>query len=625
MRDQKNLLLAIVASVMIMVSFQYFWERPKVEAERARQQEAGTTTAQDRDQPQAPRTTPGQTPAPRTAPGQTPAPAAQPQQQPDTRLPSPPRATPGAPAPQAMAPGGPVRPSAELLIQGPRVTLGTPLLNGSVALKGGQIDDIILKTYRQTTDPNSAPIRLLAPSGSANAYYAAHGWIGGNKSVPLPGLDTLWKASGRRLGPGAPLRLTWDNGQGLRFTRTIAVDENYMFTVTQRVDNRGTKAVTLTPYGLINRTGTPETTGFYILHEGPLGVFNEVLEELDYSDLVDAGQIDKASRGGWIGITDKYWLAALVPDQKTKMTARFRHWTSKDKSDKYQVEFVGVPLTIAPGGNAQAISHVFAGAKKLNLLNQYSEKLGIALFDRAIDFGWLYFLTKPFFYVLDFFFKFLGNFGLAILAVTVIVKILFFPLANKSYRSMSEMKKLQPKVMEMKERFGDDKQKLSAETMALYKREKVNPAASCLPIIIQIPVFFALYKVLFISIEMRHAPFYGWIQDLSARDPTSIINLFGLLPFGVPAMIPDFISIGVWPLIMGVSMFLQMKLNPAPPDPVQAKIFMLMPIFFTFIMAPFPAGLVIYWAWNNALSMTQQYIIMKRMGVAPGQKPPGKT
>ena len=615
MSDQKNLLLAIVASVMIMVSFQYFWERPKVEAERARQQEAATTTAQDRDQPQAPR----------TAPGQTPAPAAQPQQQPDTRLPSPPRATPGAPASQAMAPGGPVRPSAGLVIRGLRVTLETPLLRGSVALKGGRIDDIVLKTYRQTTDPNSDPIRLLAPSGSAEAYYAAHGWIGGNKSVPLPGLDTLWKTSGRRLGPGAPLRLTWDNGQGLRFTRTIAVDENYMFTVTQRVDNRGSKAVTLTPYGLINRTGTPETTGFYILHEGPLGVFNEVLEELDYSDLVDAGQIDKASRGGWIGITDKYWLAALVPDQKAKMTARFRHWTSKDKLDKYQVEFVGVPLTIAPGGNAAAKSYVFAGAKKLNLLNQYSEKLGIALFDRAIDFGWLYFLTKPFFYVLDFFFKFLGNFGLAILAVTVIVKILFFPLANKSYRSMSEMKKLQPKVMEMKERFGDDKQKLSAETMALYKREKVNPAASCLPIIIQIPVFFALYKVLFISIEMRHAPFYGWIQDLSARDPTSIINLFGLLPFGVPAMIPDFISIGIWPLIMGVSMFLQMKLNPAPPDPVQAKIFMLMPIFFTFIMAPFPAGLVIYWAWNNALSMTQQYIIMKRMGVAPGQRAPGKT
>ncbi|MCZ6742229.1 MAG: membrane protein insertase YidC, partial [Alphaproteobacteria bacterium] len=411
MSDQKNLLLAIVASVMIMVSFQYFWERPKVEAERARQQEAATTTAQDRDQPQAPR----------TAPGQTPAPAAQPQQQPDTRLPSPPRATPGAPASQAMAPGGPVRPSAGLVIRGLRVTLGNPLLEGSVALKGGRIDDIVLKTYRQTTDPNSDPIRLLAPSGSADAYYAAHGWIGENKSVPLPGLDTLWKSSGRRLGPGAPLRLTWDNGQGLRFTRTIAVDENYMFTVTQRVDNRGAKAVTLTPYGLINRTGTPETTGFYILHEGPLGVFNEVLEELDYSDLVDEGQIDKASRGGWIGITDKYWLAALVPDQKAKMTARFRHWTSKDKLDKYQVEFVGVPLTIAPGGNATAKSHVFAGAKKLNLLNQYSENLGIALFDRAIDFGWLYFLTKPFFYVLDFFFKFLGNFGLAILAVTVIV------------------------------------------------------------------------------------------------------------------------------------------------------------------------------------------------------------
>ncbi|TDI67105.1 MAG: membrane protein insertase YidC, partial [Alphaproteobacteria bacterium] len=436
--------------------------------------------------------------------------------------------------------------------------------------------------------------------------------------------DTLWKASGRRLGPEAPLRLTWDNGQGLHFTRIIAVDENYMFTITQRVQNRGSKAVTLTPYGLINRTGTPSISGFYILHEGPLGVFNETLEELDYSDLVDARQIDKTSRGGWIGITDKYWLTALIPDQKAKMTARFLHWQA-GKVDKYQVDYVGVPLRIAPGGRAEAQSHVFAGAKKLDLLTGYSKNLDIFLFDRAIDFGWLWFLTKPFFYVLDFLFKFLGNFGLAILAITVMVKILFFPLANKSYRSMSEMKKLQPKILEMKERFGDDKQKLNQEMMALYKREKVNPAASCLPIVIQIPVFFALYKVLFISIEMRHAPFYGWVHDLSARDPTSIINLFGLLPFGVPAMIPDFISIGVWPLVMGVSMFLQMRLNPTPPDPIQAKIFMFMPIFFTFIMAPFPAGLVIYWTWNNALSMTQQWIIMRRMGVAPGQSAPGKT
>ena len=623
MSDQKNLLIAIVAAILIMVSFQYFWEQPKIEAELARQQEAAKNTVPERAQPKAPQTGPGQMPAP----GQTQAPGSPPKAEtkPDPPRPAAPDVTPGTRAPQAVPPDGrPAKPLAGPVIQGARVTLESTQLRGSISLKGGQIDDIILKSYRQTTDPNSDPIRLLAPIGSTKAYYAEHGWIPGDKSISVPGSDTLWKASGRRLGPEAPLRLTWDNGQGLHFTRIIAVDENYMFTITQRVQNRGSKAVTLTPYGLINRTGTPSISGFYILHEGPLGVFNETLEELDYSDLVDARQIDKTSRGGWIGITDKYWLTALIPDQKAKMTARFLHWQA-GKVDKYQVDYVGVPLRIAPGGRAEAQSHVFAGAKKLDLLTGYSKNLDIFLFDRAIDFGWLWFLTKPFFYVLDFLFKFLGNFGLAILAITVMVKILFFPLANKSYRSMSEMKKLQPKILEMKERFGDDKQKLNQEMMALYKREKVNPAASCLPIVIQIPVFFALYKVLFISIEMRHAPFYGWVHDLSARDPTSIINLFGLLPFGVPAMIPDFISIGVWPLVMGVSMFLQMRLNPTPPDPIQAKIFMFMPIFFTFIMAPFPAGLVIYWTWNNALSMTQQWIIMRRMGVAPGQSAPGKT
>lgn len=623
MSDQKNLLIAIVAAILIMVSFQYFWEQPKIEAELARQQEAAKNTVPERAQPKAPQTGPGQMPAP----GQTQAPGSPPKAETksDSRRPAAPNVTPGTRAPQAVPPDGrPAKPLAGPVIQGARVTLESTQLRGSISLKGGQIDDIILKSYRQTTDPNSDPIRLLAPIGSTKAYYAEHGWIPGDKSISVPGPDTLWKASGRRLGPEAPLRLTWDNGQGLHFTRIIAVDENYMFTITQRVQNRGSKAVTLTPYGLINRTGTPSISGFYILHEGPLGVFNETLEELDYSDLVDARQIDKTSRGGWIGITDKYWLTALIPDQKAKMTARFLHWQA-GKVDKYQVDYVGVPLRIAPGGRAEAQSHVFAGAKKLDLLTGYSKNLDIFLFDRAIDFGWLWFLTKPFFYVLDFLFKFLGNFGLAILAITVMVKILFFPLANKSYRSMSEMKKLQPKILEMKERFGDDKQKLNQEMMALYKREKVNPAASCLPIVIQIPVFFALYKVLFISIEMRHAPFYGWVHDLSARDPTSIINLFGLLPFGVPAMIPDFISIGVWPLVMGVSMFLQMRLNPTPPDPIQAKIFMFMPIFFTFIMAPFPAGLVIYWTWNNALSMTQQWIIMRRMGVAPGQSAPGKT
>ncbi len=624
MNDQKNLLIAIVASILIMVTFQYFWEKPKIDAKRAQQQAAESQPA-GQVPPGAPGTAPAKpaapgapAPAPQAAAPATPAaPAA-----PDARLPTAPQAAPGAAPGQAVPPGGPLVAPAAPVITGPRVTIDSPSVHGSIALKGGTIDDITLKDYRQTVDAKSPPIRLLAPSGSPGAYYATHGWLAGTKA--LTDSNTPWKADRTRLTPEAPVTLTWDNGAGLRFIRTIAVDKDFMFTVTQRVENRGSEAVTLTPYAVLNRTGTPKTTGFYILHEGPLGVFNGKLEEINYKDVAEARQIKRTSQGGWIGITDKYWLAALVPDQKVPMNARFLHWQA-DKTEKYQADFVGAPQTVPPGGSAETTSRVFAGAKQVKLLAGYAEKLGIVLFDRAIDFGYLWFLTKPFFYALDFLFHLLGNFGLAILAVTVMVKLLFFPLANKSYRSMSEMKKLQPKIMALKERYGDDKQKMNQEMMELYKREKVNPASSCLPILIQIPVFFALYKVLFISIEMRHAPFYGWIQDLSAKDPTSIINLFGLLPYDVPPFVPHFLSIGIWPLIMGASMFVQMKLNPAPPDPVQAKIFMFMPIFFTFIMAPFPAGLVIYWAWNNLLSMTQQWVIMKRMGVAPGQSAPGKT
>jgi YidC/Oxa1 family membrane protein insertase len=615
--DQKNLLIAIVASILIMVSFQYFWEKPKIDAQRAQQQEAAKI------QPQPQGQAPGQPAKPQAqaTPGQAPATTTQPPSGADVQLPSAPQQSPSGAPSQAVPPGGPVAPPATV-IKGPRVSIESDAVSGSISLKGGTIDDIILKKYRVTTKPGSPLIRLLSPIGSTGAYYASHGWLQGAKAVT--DANTLWKANQKRLTPETPVRLTWDNGQGLRFTRTIAVDKDYMFTVTQKVENRGTQPVTLTPYGVLNRTGTPPLTGFYILHEGPIGVFQGQLEEIDYSDVVEAREIKKTTQGGWIGITDKYWMAALVPDQKVRMNARFLHWQA-NKVDKYQTDFVGAPQTIPPGGSAESTSRVFAGAKKVKLLAGYSEKFKIILFDRAIDFGYLWFLTKPFFYVLDYLFHLLGNFGLAILGVTVLVKLVFYPLANKSYRSMSEMKKLQPKIMEMKERYGDDKQKMNTEMMELYKREKVNPASSCLPILVQIPVFFALYKVLFISIEMRHAPFYGWIQDLSAKDPTSIINLFGLLPYGVPVWVPEFISIGIWPLLMGASMFVQMKLNPAPPDPIQAKIFMFMPIFFTFIMAPFPAGLVIYWTWNNLLSMTQQWIIMKRMGVAPGQNPPSKT
>ncbi len=388
------------------------------------------------------------------------------------------------------------------------------------------------------------------------------------------------------------------------------MDGDFMFTITQRVENKGNLPVTLHPYGLIRRQGTPEITGFYILHEGPYGVFDGTLLEVDYDDLDDEGLVKKTGTGGWIGITDKYWLTALVPDQKARTDSRFTH-REDDGKDRYQVDYLGSKTVVAAGGRSEVRSHFFAGAKEVDLLDSYMESLGVQRFDLAIDWGWLYFLTKPIFHGLVLINGYVGNFGLAILVLTVGIKLAFFPLANKSYTAMSKMKKLQPEMLKLRERFGEDKARLNQEMMALYKREKTNPASGCLPIVIQIPVFFALYKVLFVTIEMRHTPFYGWIQDLSAPDPYSVFNLFGLLPFALP----DFLMIGAWPLFMGLTMFLQQKLNPQPPDPVQAKIFMFLPIMFTFLLARFPAGLVIYWAWNNLLSIIQQWVIMRRMGV----------
>ncbi|PPR76228.1 MAG: Membrane protein insertase YidC, partial [Alphaproteobacteria bacterium MarineAlpha3_Bin4] len=404
--------------------------------------------------------------------------------------------------------------------------------------------------------------------------------------------------------------LSWDNGDGLVFHRTYAIDDNYMVSITQRLANNGPRAVAVHPYGLISRRGTPETTGFYILHEGLLGVFDGTLSEIDYDDLQETGLIEQRSTGGWLGITDKYWLAALIPDQTTTTTSRFLHRIASGV-DKYQVDYRGPKLVAPAGGGVETRNHLFTGAKEVLLMDGYEKAYGIDRFELAIDWGWFYFLTKPIFYSLLWINDHVFNLGLAILLLTVVIKLAFFPLANKSYTSMSKMKKLQPEMTKMRERFGDDKVKLNQEMMALYKREKVNPASGCLPIVVQIPVFFALYKVLFVTIEMRHAPFFGWIQDLSAPDPTTVFNLFGVLPWTPP----EFLMIGVWPLLMGITMFLQQKLNPQPTDPVQAKIFLFLPIMFTFLLARFPAGLVIYWAWNNLLSMLQQWVIMRRMGI----------
>ena len=600
--EQRNLIMAVVASVTILLGWQFLYEQPRVEKEMAARKAAQIEATKNK-----PVAEPGQKPA--TSNGQGPT---VPSPTPQTMVPS----VPGSAAqiPTAPVVGVPVKPSgpsrASILQKAPRVQISSDRLTGSIQLKGGQIDDLVITNYRKTLDASSPAITLLSPTGAKNPYYAQFGWVAGNSSVKLPTTETVWTADRTTLSPKQPLKLSWDNGQGLKFNRTITLDENYMFSVTQVVENNSRKTITLYPYGLVSRTGTPETLGFFILHEGLLGVFNGQLKEVDYDDVQDAKTISQRSKGGWIGITDKYWLTALIPDQKADTQTNFRH-NLQLKKDRYQVDYLGDPKVIPAGSSGYVSNQLFAGAKEVKVLDSYEEDLGISRFDLAIDFGWFYFLTKPIFYVLLWFADHIGNFGLAILLLTVLIKLVFFPLANKSYRAMSRLKQLQPKMTKLRDRHKDDKAKMNEAMMKLYKTEKVNPAAGCFPMLVQIPVFFALYKVLFVSIEMRHAPFYGWIQDLSAPDPTSLFTLFGVIPWTPP----EFLMIGIWPILMGITMFMQQKLNPAPADPMQAKIFMFLPLMFTFMLARFPAGLVIYWAWNNILSIAQQWVIMRRMGV----------
>lgn len=589
MTEQRNMIIAIALSIAILLGFQYLVEKPRHEAQLAEQARQEALQAE-----QAASNAPPASAAPGAVPGGALVPGAAPPV-----------------AGQAVAAD-----RAALLKQqadsGQRVRIDTPSLHGSINLVGGRLDDLTLALYRETTDPKSPEIVLFAPASTPQGYYADFGWVAESAAVKVPGPDARWTApQGAMLKPDQPVTLTWDNGAGVVFERTFAVDKDYMFTVTQRARNASGESVRLIPYSLTARHGTPQTAGFFILHEGPLGVFNGTLDEHDYSDLKSKGTITKQSTGGWIGITDKYWLTALLPEQNQPFAGRYVHST-RGLEDRYQVDVMGSAKEAAPGAAIEETVRLFAGAKQVRLLDAYSEALGVDNFDLAIDFGWFYFMTKPFFYALDFIAAAVGNFGVAILIFTVFIKALFFPLANKSYVSMSQMKKLGPQVQQLRERFADDKMRQNQELMALYKREKVNPVSGCLPILIQIPVFFALYKVLFVTIEMRHAPFFGWIHDLSAPDPTSIFNLFGLIPWSPPA----FLMLGVWPIIMGVTMWAQMKLNPTPPDPIQQKIFAFMPFVFTFMLASFPAGLVIYWAWNNFLSIIQQYVIMRKQGVA---------
>jgi YidC/Oxa1 family membrane protein insertase len=495
----------------------------------------------------------------------------------------------------------------------PRVLLNSNETSGSISLKGARIDDITLTQYRETLDADSSLINLLLKSNEKNPYFIQHGWSSPD-GLKVPNGKTLWKSSKNLLSPDTSITLSWDNGEGIIFYQDISVDDTFMFTINQRVKNNTNNAVTLYPYGLIRRTGEPETTKFFVLHEGPLGVFDGTLSEKSYEDLAESGQkginIKPVESGGWTGLTDKYWMTALLPDQNEKYSFTYRYLNSS--GGQYQTDFLGKAVKIQAKSEGNFLSRTFAGAKRLALFDDYEERFNVKHFDLAIDFGWFYFLTKPFFYALSWANDYLGNFGLAILAITVLVKIVFFPLANKSYKSMAKMRNLSPEIQKLRERVGDDRQKLNQEMMNLYKKEKVNPAAGCLPILVQIPVFFALYKVLFVSIEMRQTPFFGWIKDLSVQDPTSILNLFGLLPYST-SIFPDFLNLGIWPLLMGVTMFLQQRLNPTPPDPIQAKIFAWMPVAFTFLLATFPAGLVIYWTWNNLLSICQQWLIMNGM------------
>jgi YidC/Oxa1 family membrane protein insertase len=502
-------------------------------------------------------------------------------------------------------------PREQAIAESSRVQFVNAKIRGSINLTGGRLDDLVLSKFRETIAEDSPDVSLMSPVGTELPYFASFGWLLSDATIATPKSDTVWTANGSELSPGSPLDLSWDNGAGLVFHRTFALDENYLFTVNQSIQNNSDTTLEVAPYSLINRTGTPEVSQLYILHEGLVGVLGEKLREVDYDDLQDDGNQTFTSTGGWLGITDKYWLVSLMPENDATISAGFQ-FQRRNNQDVYQANLKHDSQTLSAGGKIDVTTRLFAGAKEISILDEYTEQYGIYNFDRAVDFGWFYYLTKPIFLLLQWIYGMIGNFGLSILILTVMVKALLFPLANKSYRSMAKMRLLQPKIEEIKKKVGDDRQKLQQEMMALYKQEGANPLAGCLPIVVQIPVFFALYKVFYVTIEMRHAPFFGWIQDMSAPDPTSILNLFGLLPYDVPTVgILAIFSIGIWPILMGISMYGQQLLNPQPTDPTQAQIMRFLPLIFTFILGGFAAGLVIYWTWNNLLSVAQQWIIMR--------------
>lgn len=571
--DNRNLFIAIAVSLIILAGFHFFYEKPRQEAERA-QQEMVTPAAQKQAQNQA------ELDAPVTQ--QTPSSA----------------------------------PSSAQAFTSRRIAIETPSLSGSLALTGGRIDELLLKDYDVSLD-NDAPVQLLAPEGTEHPYHAEFGWLSGTKNIATPTKNSVWQQVGSNdLTPKTPVTLRWNNGQGLVFEQEISLDENYLFTVRQKVTNQGGSAVTLYPYGLVKRKGMPaDYQSLFILHEGPIGYFDGSLKEIDYDDLHDEDAETAEDIGGWTGFTDKYWLTAMMPAQERAQDYRFSASGTGDVR-QYQSDYRSEAVQVPAGGVAQNVTYFFAGAKKLSLLESYSEELNVPHLDLAIDFGWFYFITKPFFHVIDFLYNLVGNFGIAIIIFTICLRLCLFPLANKSFKSMAKMKKLAPQMEKLKEKYGNDREKLQKAIMEMYQKEQVNPFGGCLPILIQIPIFFALYKVLYVTIEMRHAPFFGWIQDLSQPDPTSIFNAFGYLPWDVPT----FLMIGAWPTLMCLTLVLQQQLNPKMQDPMQAKMMMIFPFFMTFMLARFPAGLVVYWTFSNLFSVMQQYVIMKRMGLRPKKK-----
>ncbi len=560
--ENKNVLLAVILSTAILIGWSFYFENPE-EAQRKRAEMQGKTETQTSIQ------------------------------------------KPEAPQPSKANPSKSISRN-EALKESDRVLIENKNLSGSISLRGALIDDIILKNFRETLDANSKPIVLLSPKKYEQGYFVESGWATTKSDVKVPDNNTLWQIrDGKKLTPNYPITLEWNNKEGLVFLKKIEIDDKYLFKITEIVRNDKNKVVDLFHYGQITKNAKPATENFYILHEGLTGVVDKNLKEETYS-AVEKEKKTYNGKSGWFGITDKYWMSAIIPESGKSFKGEYSF------TSNYKANFIiSEPNTIGPQKSTTSNIKIFIGAKEVYPIDDYAEKEKIDRFDLAIDWGWFYFITKPLFFVIDYIFKIVGNFGVAIIILTALVRIVFFPLSNYSFKSMAKMKVLQPEMLRLKELYKDDAKRTQQEMMALYKREKVNPLSGCLPILVQIPIFFAVYKMLFVTLEMRHAPFFGWIKDLSAADPTTIFNLFGLIPWEPPT----FLMIGIWPILMGVTMYFQQKLNPAPPDPIQAKIFAWFPFIITIMLASFPSGLVIYWTASNILTMAQQYYIMGKTTV----------